>query len=185
MSIQSYIAENKLEWQILFNGPTDAFSYTYRGSLVITPGKVISEDRVLPPKEVIKQAILASSGEMIDFLACELETIDLFENFFARYSPYLNANRKYILFVCDLNEKGKFVYEGITFYAYPLDESSVWNELIDFADLSKGDLKKLSDKEKLDEVIKEVSKTNLRISDKSYAEVKTAKSGGKVFFGAV
>ena len=185
MSIQSYIADNKLEWMIVFNAPTDTYRYAYRGSLVVTPGKVISDDRTLPPKDVIKQVILATNSDAIDFLACELTTIDMFEDFFDRYRSYLSAEGKYLLFICDINVKGKFVYEGITFYAYPLDESSVWNELLDFADLPKGDLKKMSDKEKIDVVVKEMQRTTLRTVDKTLDELKAAKSGGKVFFGAV
>lgn len=185
MSIQSYISENKLEWQILFNGATAAFAYAYRGSLVVTPGKVISEDRTLPPKEVIKQVILATNSDKIDFLACELTSIDTFEPFFEKYDAYFSNEGKYLLFICDINTKGKFIHNGITFYAYPLDESSVWNELLDFADLPKADLKKMSDKEKIDAIVKETLKTNLKNTDKTLDEVKASKSGGKVFFGAV
>lgn len=185
MSIQSYIADNNLEWQILFNGATGAFAYAYRGSLVVTPGKVISDDRTLPPKEVIKQVILATNSDKIDFLACEVTSIDTFESFFEKYAPYFSSEGKYLLFICDINAKGKFVHQGITFYAYPLDESSVWNELLDFADLPKADLKKLSDKEKIDTIVKETLRTNLKNTDKTLEEVKATKFGGKVFFGAV
>lgn len=185
MSIQSFIVDNNLEWQKLFMGQTDAFTFAYRGSLVVTPGKVLSNDRALPPKEIIKQVILATSSDTIDFLACEITTIDSFEEFFAKYASYLTAEGKYLLFICDITTKGKFVYEGITFYAYPLDESSVWNELLDFADLPKSDLKKMSDKEKIDAIVNEMKKTTLRIADKTLEDIKASKAGGKVFFGAV
>lgn len=185
MSIQTYIVDENLEWQKLFMGSTDAFSFAYRGSLVVTPGKVLSNDRALPPKEFIKQAILATHSDTIDFLACEITTIDTFEDFFAKYSSYFTEEGKYLLFICDISTKGKFVHEGITFYAYPLDESSVWNELLDFADLPKSDLKKMSDKEKIDAIVKEVLKTSLKTTDKTLDDIKASKAGGKVFFGAV
>lgn len=185
VSIQTYIADQNLEWQKLFSGPTDAFAYAYRGSLVVIPGKVISQDRTLPPKEIIKQVILATNSDTIDFLACEVTSIDTFESFFEKYASYLSAEGKYLVFICDITTKGKFVYNGITFYAYPLDESSVWNELLDFADLPKAELKKMSDKEKIDAIVKEVQKTTLKTTDKSLDEIKASKSGGKVFFGAV
>ena len=184
MSIQSYIAENKLEWMIVFNARTDAHSYAYRGSLVVAPAKGVSGDKPLPPKEVIKQVLLATNTEAIDFLACELTTIDMFDNFFDRYRAYLTPQGQYLLFVCDINLKGRFVHEGITFYAYPLDESSVWNELLDFADLPKADLKKMSDKEKIDAVCAEMKRTTLRTPEKTLDELKAAKTGGKIFFGA-
>ena len=69
---------------------------------------------------------------------------------------------------------------------FSLDESSVWNELLEHADLSKGDLKKLSPAEKIDEVYSEIKSTTLRISDKSYDQIKAMQSeDGKVLFGAV
>lgn len=185
MSIQSYIVDNDLEWQKLFMGATDAFAFAYRGSLVVEAGRVLSNDRALPPKEIIKQVILTTNSDTIDFLACEITSIDTFEAFFAKYAAYLTPEGKYLLFICDVTTKGKFVYEGITFYAYPLDESSVWNELLDFADLPKGDLKKMSDKEKIDAIVKEVQRTTLRSNDKTLDDIKASKAGGKVFFGAV
>lgn len=185
MSIQSYIADNKLEWMIVFNAPTDAYKYAYRGCLVVTEGKVITPDKSLPPKEIIKQVILATNSDSIDFLACELPSLNLFEGFFAKYKEFLKADGKYLLFVSDIIGKGSFVYEGITFNTFSLDESSVWNDLLDIADLPKGDLKKMSDKEKIDAVVKETLKSNLRLSEKSYEEIKALQRGAKLSFGAV
>ena len=77
------------------------------------------------------------------------------------------------------------MFEGITFNTFALDESSVWNDLLDIADLPKGDLKKMSDKEKIDAVVKETIRSNLRLSEKSYEEIKSYQRGGKLSFGAV
>lgn len=186
MSIQSYIAENKLEWMIVYNAPTDSYKYAYRGCLVITEGKVMTTDKALPPKEIVKQVLLATNNDTIDFMALELPTINLFEGFVAKYKEYLSPEGKYLIFISDINGKGKFIYEGITFFAYALDESSVWNELLDFADLSKGDLKKMSDKEKIDAVCNEFKRTTLRITDKTYEDIKASQTAqGKLSFGAV
>lgn len=185
MSIQDYIAENKLEWMIIYNDPTNSYKYAYRGCLIVTEGKVISSENTLPPKEIVKQVLLATNNDTIDFLACELPSLNIFERFVAKYKEYLTPEGKYLLFVSDINGKGKFVYEGITFYVYALDESSVWNEVLDYADLSKGDLKKMSDKEKIDAVCNEIQRSNLRITDKTYEEIKAMQRGVKASFGAV
>jgi hypothetical protein len=185
-SVKDFIYNNNLQWQASFNGPTQKYGYGYRGSLIITPGKVLSADKQLPPKATATQAILVTDTQTIDFLACELETLDFFEPFVERYKEVLSPDGLYILFVTDLDSDGKFTYDGFTFYAFSLDESSVWNELLDHADLSKGDLKKSSAEEKIDTVYDEIKATQLRISDKSYDEVKAAKNGaGKTLFGAV
>lgn len=185
--VQEFIYENNLQWQASFSAKTDKYAYGYRGSLVITPGKVMSADKQLPPKETATQVILVSNSDAIDFIACELESLDFFEPFVERYKDVLSPNGLYILFVTDLDGDGKFEYEGFTFYAFSLDESSVWNELLDHADLSKGDLKKASAEEKIDIVYDEIKGTTLRISTKSYDEIKALKneSKAKTLFGAV
>jgi len=184
--VQSFIYDNNLQWQASFNDKTDKYAYGYRGSLVITEGKVLSADKQLPPKATATQVILTANGDTIDFLACELETLDFFEPFVERYKEVLSTSGTYLLYVVDLDANGKFEYEGFTFYAFSLDESSVWNELLDLADLSKGDLKKASAEEKIDIVADEIKGTTIRMAAKSYDEIKALKSAaGKVLFGAV
>jgi hypothetical protein len=184
--VQSFIYDNTLQWQASYSDKTDNYGYAYRGSLVITPGKVLSENKQLPPKATATQVILVSGSQHIDFIACELETLDFFEPFVERYKEMLKPEGLYLLFVTDLDADGKFEYDGFTFYAFSLDESSVWNELLDQADLSKGELKKLSAAEKIDTVYDEIKRTTLRIPEKTYDEIKALQSSeGKVLFGAV
>lgn len=185
-TIQDFIYSNNLQWQPTFNEKTDGHAYAYRGSLVITPGTIMSADKQLPPKATCTQSILVSDSEKIDFLACELSTLNFFEPFVEAYKEVLSPDGLYILFVTDLDIDGKLEYEGFTFNMFSLDESSVWNELLDYADLSKGDLKKLSAAEKIDTVYDEIKSSTLRIKEKSYDEIKAAQSSsGKVLFGAV
>jgi hypothetical protein len=185
-TIQDFIFENNLQWQPTFNAATEKHAYGYRGSLVITPGTVMSADKQLPPKATCTQTILVTDSEKIDFLACELSTLNFFEPFVKVYKDVLSSDGLYILFVTDLDTDGKFTYEGITFNTFALDESSVWNELLEHADLSKGDLKKSSAAEKIDTVYDEIKSSTLRLSEKTYEEIKAAQSSeGKILFGAV
>lgn len=185
-TIQDFIYSNNLQWQPTFNSKTENHTYGYRGSLVITPGTVMSADKQLPPKATCTQSILVTDTEKIDFLACELSTLDFFEPFIEVYKDVLSSDGLYILFVTDLDIDGKFEYKGFTFNAFSLDESSVWNELLEHADLSKGDLKKSSAAEKIDTVYDEIKSSTLRISEKNYEDIKSAQSSeGKVLFGAV
>jgi len=184
--IKDFINENKLQWQPTFNDKTDKYAYGYRGSLVITPGVVMSADKQLPPKATATQSILVSNSDKVDFLACELVSLDFFEPFIDVYKDVLSPDGLYILFVTDLDGDGKFEYEGFTFNTFALDESSVWNELLDHADLSKGDLKKLTPAEKIDTVYDEIKNSTLRLADKTYDEIKALQSSeGRVLFGAV
>lgn len=185
-TVQEFIYDNNLQWQATFSDKTPGYTYAYRGSLIITPGKVMSADRQLPPKATATQVILVTDTDKIDFIACELETLDFFEDFVTRYKEVLSTKGLNILFVTDIDAGGKFKYDGFTFYMFALDESSVWNELLDYADLSKGDLKKLNAQEKIEAVYDGVKATNLRIVDKTYEEIKALQNNeGKVLFGAV
>ncbi|KIM11334.1 MAG: hypothetical protein KU37_06775 [Sulfuricurvum sp. PC08-66] len=186
-TLQDYIYSNNLQWQATFNGKTEKYAYAYRGTLIITPGKVMSADKQLPPKATATQVVTVSKGEKMDFLACELSTFDFFEEFVAQYKSVLSPDGLYLLFVTDFDKDGKFVYEGLTFNAFSLDESSVWNELIEHADLDKGTLKKMSAEEKIDAVFDELKTTKLRIKDVTYEEAKALQNSSKkrVLFGAV
>ncbi len=185
-TLKEFIEENNLAWQATFNNKTDKYAYGYRGSLIITPGAVLAADKQLPPKATATQVILVTDTDKIDFLACELSTLNFFEPFIERYKEVLSPDGLYILFVTDLDGDGKFEYEGFTFNAFSLDESSVWNELVDYADLSKGDLKKLTPTEKIDTIYEEIKSSALRLKDRTYDEIKELQgSNGKTLFGAV
>lgn len=182
-----FIYDNNLQWQASLNGATSvAGRLGYRGALIITPGKVLSADKQLPPKSTLKQAIVIADDSKFLFLAGELETFDDFVPMFEQYKSLISTDTLITLFVIDLDSDVKFEYEGVTVYAFALDESSVWNELVDYADLSKGDLKKLSAEEKVDTLYEELKSTTLRAPEKSYEEACALKSTAtKTLFGAV
>jgi len=182
-----FIYDNDLQWQASLKGDLSVPGRLgYRGSLIITPGKVLSADKQLPPKETLKQAIVVSDADKFLFLAGELETFDAFEPLVEKYKSVLSPETLITLFVIDLDSDVKFTYEGLTVYAYALDESSVWNELLDYADLSKGDLKKMGAEEKVDALYDELKSSSLRAPEKSFEEAKTlVTEQHKTLFGAV
>jgi len=186
MSVTDFIKNENLTWQPSFNGTLSSGEEAYRGALIIEDGKQISPDRKLPPKIQIKQVVLASKEEKINFIAGELESFDHFEPFYAKYGQFL-SDGIYMLFVIDLDADVMFEYEGSTFYAYSLDESSVWNELLDKADLEKSELKKLSSEEKIETLIDELKDSDLSITKKSYEDAKALKNDSvkKQLMGAV
>lgn len=143
-----------------------------RGALIIEEGKKLSETRVMPPKSQARQVIMISENEKIKFFACELETFEYFENFFEKYGEFFDSNSINLLYVIDLDANGTFEYKEVKFSAFMLDESSVWNEVLDFASLEKGDLKKLSNEEKLEKIYDEILSTPLDSLDKTFEEMK-------------
>jgi hypothetical protein len=181
-----YIKENELAWQPSFNGELSGGLHGYRGALIVEAGKQISPDRKLPPKIQAKQVIMINEGAEIKFFACELESFDHFSPMFEKYKEFFNAEGLNLLFVTDLEGNGTFEYEGVKFTAFMLDESSVWNELLELADLEKGDMKKLSAEEKIETLYEELLENDVEESSKSYEEMCALKGeSSKQLMGAV
>ena len=67
-----------------------------------------------------------------------------------------------------------------------LDESSVWNEVLDYFSLEKGELKKLSNEEKLEKIHDELSTMSVESVNKTFDEMKDLMgSTKKALMGAV
>lgn len=181
-----FIKENELAWQPSFSGDLSDGLYGYRGALIIEEGKQISPDRKLPPKIQARQVIMISEGEKIKFFACELESFHDLVPMIAKYKDFF-ADGLYLLYVTDLEKAGTFEYEGVKFTAMPLDESSVWNELLDLADLDKSDMKKIKDQEgKIEAVYEELTSADVEESSKTYEEMLTfVGESSKQLMGAV
>ena len=167
-----FIKENKLEWQPSFCGNITDTLVGYRGALIIEEGKKLSETKIMPPKAQARQVIIISENEKIKFFACELETFEYFEPFFEKYKDYFDENSINLLYVINLDGNGIFEYQGIKFAAFMLDESSVWNEVLDYFSLEKGDLKKLSSEAKLVKIYDEILSMTPETVEKSFDEMK-------------
>ena len=133
----------------------------------------------------MKQAVMTADSAKIDFVAGELETMDFFEPFVEKYKDYL-GDGLHVLYIVDLDKDVSFTYEGVKFQAFVLDESSVWNELVELGDLDKGDLKRMDAGEKIEAVADAVKAEGVSLSEVSYDEFKTLKTSAKAEkFGAV
>jgi hypothetical protein len=183
--VLDFVKENDLAWQASFNGELDNSLFGYRGALIVEAGKQLSPDRVLPPKIQVKQVLMVCD-DTINFLACEMETFAHFEPFFERYKAFLSPESKVVLFVIDLDDSGVFEYEGVTFNAVVLDESSVWNEMLEMVGLEKSELKKATPSEKIEAVYDEAIGEDFGLKPRSFEQMQALKSDTKkVMMGAV
>ncbi|WP_321471020.1 hypothetical protein [Halarcobacter sp.] len=182
-----FIKENELAWQPSFQGDLSDGTYGYRGALIIEAGKQISPDRKLPPKIQAKQVIMISEGETIKFFAAELESFHDLASMMEKYKGFFVSGGLYLLYVTDLEKAGTFEYEGVKFTAIPLDESSVWNELLELADLEKSDMKALKkQEEKIETLFDELSDSDVEEESKTYEEMLTfVGESSKQLMGAV
>ena len=171
-----FIYENKLQWQPSLNGALGVKGrFGYRGELIITAGDFLSPEKQLPPKTILKHAIIIADETASLLFAAELEDFTNFEQAFGLYKAILTPKTIVTLFVDNLISDSVFEYEGITIYAFSLDESSVWNELILHADLDKKELKRMGAEEKLDALYDGLKGATLYATKKTYEETCTLK----------
>jgi hypothetical protein len=172
MTVIEFMKENELAWQPSFSGELDSGLYGYRGAMIVEEGKALSPDRKLPPKIQAKQVIMVNEGEKIKFFTCELESFNDFKPMFEKYGQFFDGDSINVLYVTDLEGEGTFEYEGVKFTAFALDESSVWNEILDLADLEKSDMKSLKkQEEKIEKVYEEICDADVDEAAKTFEEM--------------
>jgi len=127
----------------------------FRGDLALKfPAKMADEAR--PPEVSAEQVIaVAHEGEPhIAFLAAFLLSFEYIQLLAEVLAETLSPQGKYFLFVDNIDISKKYVVDfgGATFYVLPIDESTVYNELLALLYIEKTELKKLDTAGKTDAV---------------------------------
>ena len=127
----------------------------FRGELALRFAPKLA-DEARPPELFSAQAMaIANVGEQhIPFFAGYLLSFTYLKDIAEVLGDALSASGKYFLFCnnIDLSKKYQVAYQGVTFYVLPIDESTVYNELLELLYLEKNDLKKKDTAGKLDAV---------------------------------
>lgn len=148
-------AEGRLVNSVL-KGPTrKAGRVGFRGDLALKfAAKRADEAR--PPELTSDQVIAAAqAGEPhIAFICGFLLSFAYLKDVAEALGDLLSPKGKYFFFCdnIDLSKKYQVDYAGATFYILPIDEATVYNEMLELLYLEKGDLKKLDTAGKLDAV---------------------------------
>lgn len=135
----------------VYKGPLKkAGTEGFRGEIALKFAVQVA-DEARPPEIAAFQTMFAATGDKLDFIACELESLAYLENLCEVLGSYLKADGKYFIFAGNVDISKKYMIEmnGITFYVLPLDEATVYNELLDLIGLERNDLKKLETADKL------------------------------------
>jgi hypothetical protein len=111
----------------------------------------------IEPPVMLKEAIAAADdGEAtLSFLAGSLSTFKELPALVEALGPNIKAGGKYFIYVSDLDRASRYQIEfnGVSFYVLPIDDTSVYNELIDFLYLDKTKMKKMETAEKVDTIV--------------------------------
>ena len=129
------------------NGPTHvADRFGFRGEIALT---------IEPPVMLTAAIATANDAEAsLSFLAGSLSTYKQLPALIEALGANIKAGGKYFIYVSDLDRASRYQIEfnGISFYVLPIDDTSVYNELIDFLYLDKNKMKKMDTADKVDAI---------------------------------
>lgn len=148
-------AEGRLLNSVLKSATKKPGRFGFRGDIALKfPAKLADEAR--PPEISSDQVIMtAKAGEThIEFMTGFLLSFEYLKLLAEVLGDALSPQGKYFLFVdnIDISKKYQCEYGGATFYILPIDESTVYNELLSLLYIEKTELKKLDTAGKTDAV---------------------------------
>lgn len=141
----------------VFKGATPtAGRIGFRGDVAIEFQQQMADEK-RPPEKCCEQVIAAANeGEPhFSFFAGFLLSFGYIKLLAETLGDSIGPNTKLILYCDNIDLSKKFVidYAGATFYILPIDEATVYNELLEIFYLDKTDLKKLDTGGKTDAVV--------------------------------
>lgn len=135
----------------------------FRGDIALK-FQVKKADEARPPEISSDQIIaVAQAGEPhISFLTGFLLSFEYLHLFTEVLGDLLSPAGKYFLFVdnIDISKKYMVEYGGVTFYILPIDEATVYNEVLQLLYLEKNDLKKMDTAGKTDAIADKAASFN-------------------------
>lgn len=131
-------------------------------------------DEARPPELTCDQvmAVAEAGNGKLPFFAGYLLSFEHLKDVAEVLGDTLSAGGKYFLFCnnIDLAKKYQVPYNGALFYVLPIDEATVYNELLELLYLEKNDLKKKDTAGKLDAVADAALKYDVTFDTITYAE---------------
>lgn len=148
-------AEKRLQNPVLKDATKKPGRFGFRGEFAIKFAPQLADEA--RPAEITADQVMAIAREGeagIPFFAAYLLSFEYLKPLADALGDTLQQDGKYFLFCnnIDLLKKYQVAYGGATFYVLPLDEGTVYNELLEVLRLEKNDLKKLDTAAKLDAV---------------------------------
>ncbi|MHB1230565.1 MAG: hypothetical protein ACYCY3_09705 [Halothiobacillus sp.] len=145
----------------------------FRGEIAIKFAPSIA-DEARPPEIVAQQVITGAEPgqEKINFLTCYLLSFGYLEALVDVLGESLDAAGKYFMFCnnIDLSKRYSINYRGIHFYILPIEEATVYNEILELLYLERNDLKKLDTAGKVNRIMDSALKFEAKFPESSFEE---------------
>ncbi len=141
----------------VLKGPTKKPGrFGFRGDIALKFQTQLADEK-RPPEYCIEQVLtFAQEGEpTIPILAGYLHNFAYLADVDEVLRPLMSPKGTYLMFCnnIDLLTKYRIVYNDITYFILPCDESTVWKETLDLMSIDKNDIKKLDTAGKTDYVL--------------------------------
>ena len=147
--------------------------FGFRGELALRFAAKLA-DEARPPELTCDQVIaVAQVGDpKLPFFAGYLLSFEHLKDVAETLGDTLSAGGKYFLFCnnIDLSKKYQVPLRGAMFYVLPIDEATVYNELLELLYLEKAELKKLDTAGKTDRVADAALKFDITFDTITYDE---------------
>lgn len=137
----------------VFKGATNKPGrFGFRGEIALKFTATMADEKRPPEIKLDQVMSVADAGvPTIPFLAGMAPSLEHLKMLCEVLGDKLSASGKYFFFACnlDISLRYQIAYGGATFYVLPLDEATVYNELLELFRIERGDLKKLDTAGKL------------------------------------
>lgn len=172
MTVIEKLTQEKKLLSPVFSGKTGKPGvFGFRGNLVLKEAEKFA-DEARPPEIMADQVIMSTDSGEIKFLGCHVDSLGHLSLIVEALRPYLDAKGKYFIFAGNIDISNRYFIElgGVGFHVLPLDEATVWNELLECLNLDRGDIKRLSSGEKIDAVADAASGFSGKFQNITYEE---------------
>lgn len=144
----------------VFKGPIGTGAFGFRGEIALKFAEKLS-DEARPPELKLDQVMLAApvGGTAFSFLAGFAISLEHLRTLCEVLGDRLDKGGKYFFFAgnLDISKKYQLAYGGADFWVLPLDEATVYNELLDLFRMEKSELKKLDTAGKLEAIARKAA----------------------------
>jgi len=163
-AFQRLEAEGRLAKSTHKGSTNDSGRFGFRGEIAIT---------LDPPSNLEAAFAAAETGDpALCFLAGSLKSYKQLPALVEAVGASLKPEGKYFIYVGDLDGSSRYLisFDGVPLYVLPIDDTSVYNELIDFLYLDKTKMKKFDTGQKLDAIVEGAVKYDQAYEAISYEE---------------
>ena len=158
----------------VLKGPTERPGrFGFRGELALKFAQQFADEKRPPELSTDQVIAVANAGEpTIAFFASYLLSFEYLNALTEVLKGLLSPSGKYFVFCnnIDLLSKYEVEIDGITFYVLPIDEATVYNELLELLYLDKTSLKKASTAGKTDAIVDAALKFDGKFAPISFAQ---------------